>query len=224
MIARFSFIVCVLLLILPLASNAQSAWVSDEFEVTLRTGPSTGNAIELMVSSGTELTVLERDADSGYARVRTRGGTEGWVLSRYLMNEPSAREQLESLSAQLTSANTRGSSLDSQLSGIREQYSSATETIETLSAEKASLEAELAEIRRTAANVLAINSRNTELLDELADARITIGSLEQENRELSGESARMWVVVGAAIIGVGILIGLWLPRIRWQRRSRYDRF
>jgi len=224
MIARSSLIVCVLLFFLPLTSNAQTAWVSDEFEVTLRTGPSTGNAIELMVSSGTELAVLERDADSGYSRVRTRGGTEGWVLSRYLMNEPSAREQLAALSAQLTSANTRGSSLDSQLSGIREQYSSATETIDTLTSEKASLEAELAEIRRTAANVLAINARNTELLDELADARITIGSLEQENRELSGESARMWVVVGAAVIGVGILIGLWLPRIRWQRRSRYDRF
>ena len=42
---------------------AESAWVSDEFEVTLRSGPSTGNAIQLMVGSGTRLEVLERDAD-----------------------------------------------------------------------------------------------------------------------------------------------------------------
>jgi uncharacterized protein YgiM (DUF1202 family) len=59
--------------------SAESAWVSDEFEITLRSGPSTSNAIELMLKSGTELEVLERDAETGYSRVRTGGGTEGWV-------------------------------------------------------------------------------------------------------------------------------------------------
>ena len=85
------------------AASAESAWVSDEFEITLRSGPSTSNAIELMLSSGTELEVLERDAESGYSRVRTGGGTEGWVLTRYLMNEPAAREQLARLTSQLLS-------------------------------------------------------------------------------------------------------------------------
>ena len=75
-------------------ASAQTVWVSDEFEITLRTGPSTSNAIERMLSSGTQLEVLERDDESGYSRVRTRAGTEGWVLTRYLMSEPSAREQL----------------------------------------------------------------------------------------------------------------------------------
>ena len=98
---------------------AQSVWVTDQFEITLRTGPSTGNSIRLSVSSGTRLEVIERDAESGYTHVRTQGGTEGWVLTRYLMNEPSAREELERLTSQLTNANSRGSSLDSQLNAIR---------------------------------------------------------------------------------------------------------
>ncbi len=213
-----------LVLLIPVAAVGQSAWVSDEFEITLRTGPSTSNAIQLMLSSGTELQVLERDAESGWARVQTPGGTEGWVLSRYLMNEPSAREQLEALSAQLTNANTRGSSLNSQLEGIRGQYDDAARQIRTLESEKSGLEQELADIRRTAANVISINSENTRLRDELAAAEIRIGSLEQENRELEGQAARFWFVTGAAVLVVGIILGIWLPRIRWQRRSRYDRF
>ena len=96
------------------AAFAAPAWVSDQFEITLRSGPSTSNSIQLMIDSGLRLEVLERDADSGYSKVRTPGGTEGWVLSRYLMSEPSAREQLQKLSGQLTSANSRGSSLDTQ--------------------------------------------------------------------------------------------------------------
>ena len=213
-----------LVLLIPASALGQSAWVSDEFEITLRTGPSTSNAIQLMVSSGMELRVLERDEENGWTRVQTPGGTEGWVLTRYLMNEPSAREQLETLSAQLTNANTRGSSLDSQLEGIRGQYDDATQRIRTLESEKSGLEQELADIRRTAANVISINSENTKLRDDLAAAEIRIGSLEQENRELEGQAARFWFVTGAAVLVVGILLGLWLPRIRWQRRSRYDRF
>ena len=221
MMARYLFFA---LLVLPSLLKAQSAWVSDEFEITLRTGPSTGNAIQLMLSSGTRLTVLERNAENGYTRVRTGGGTEGWVLSRYLMSEPSAREQLTQLSSQLVSATEKGSSLNEQLDGIRAEHATAKQRIATLSRDKARLESDLAAIRRTAANVLAIDRQNTELREQLAATGIRMGSLEQENRELSGESTRFWFVTGAAVLVVGMLLGIWLPRVRWQRRSRYDRF
>ena len=114
------------------AALAEPAWVSDQFEIMLRSGPSTSNAIQLMVDSGTRLEVVERDAQSGYSRVRTSGGTEGWVLTRYLMSEPSAREQLQTLTGQLTNANSRGSSLDSQLTAIRSEYDSANNQIRQL--------------------------------------------------------------------------------------------
>ncbi len=203
---------------------AAPAWVSDQFEITLRSGPSTSNAIQLMVNSGTRLEVLERDAESGYSRVRTAGGTEGWVLSRYLMSEPSAREQLQTLTSQLTNANSRGSSLDSQLTAIRGEYDSANNTIRELEREKSAVEQELAEIRRTAANVLAINEQNQSLMDQLAAAQIRGDTLEQENRQLTSQTTRYWFMTGALVLLVGIILGIWLPRVRWQRRSRYDRF
>ena len=206
------------------SAMAESAWVSDRFEITLRSGPSTNNAIQLMLSSGTELEVLERDTESGYSRVMTGGGTEGWVLTRYLMNEPAARDQLASLTSQLTSEASRGSSLDSQLGAIRGEYETATRRIQTLENEKSSLEAELADIRRTAADVLAINRQNKDLREQLAAEEIRVATLEQENRELTSQTTRYWFMSGALVLVVGMILGLWLPRIRWQRRSRYDRF
>jgi uncharacterized protein YgiM (DUF1202 family) len=123
---KFTFypvLICLIALLAFEDARSASAWVSDEFEITLRSGPSTTNAIQLMVSSGTELEVLERDADAGYTRVQTQGGTEGWVLTRYLMNEPSAREQLQTLSGQLSSATRnaplRGHKLTPYEGGIR---------------------------------------------------------------------------------------------------------
>ena len=206
------------------AASAESAWVSDEFEITLRSGPSTSNAIQLMLSSGTELEVLERDSESGYSRVRTGGGTEGWVLTRYLMNEPAAREQLATLTSQLSSEASRGSSLNAQLGAIRTEYDNATRRIETLEQEKSELEEELGEIKRTSANVLAINNQNKQLREQLAAEEIRVATLEQENRELTSQTTRYWFMSGALVLVVGMVLGLWLPRIRWQRRSRYDRF
>jgi SH3 domain protein len=205
-------------------AHAQSAWVTDQFEITLRSGPSTSNQILLMVGSGTELEVLARDSESGYSQVRSPGGTEGWVLTRYLMNERSAREQLQSLTSQLTDAATRGSSLGSQLEAIRGEHDTANRRIEALEREKSAVEQELAEIKRTAANVLAINQQNETLMEELTAAQIRADTLEQENRSLSGQTTRYWFMAGALVLFVGILMGIWLPRIRWQRRSRYDRF
>jgi SH3 domain protein len=205
-------------------ANAQSAWVSDEFEVTLRTGPSTSNAIELMVSSGTGLEILEEDPESGYTRVRTGGGTEGWVLSRYLMDEPSAREQLDTLTRQLTSAAEEGASMGSQLNAIRGEYESANRTIEQLEQNNARLQSQLDEVTQKAANTLAIDQQNQDLQQKLTDAEIQVNVLEQEKDRLLRQSNRNWFITGALVLFGGVLLGLVLPRMKFQRRSRYDRF
>ena len=219
-----SIAICLLFLLPAMEAAAQSVWVSDQFEVMLRTGPSTSNAIERMLSSGTSLEVLERDDDAGYSRVRTAAGTEGWVLTRYLMNEPSAREQLQTLTQRLTSANSQGSSLTSQLDAVQGEYDAASRQIAGLERDKGQLEQELAEIKRTAANVLSINDQNKSLREQLANAEIQAATLEQQNRELTGQTTRYWFMTGALVLIVGMILGIWLPRIRWQRRSRYDRF
>jgi SH3 domain protein len=214
------------LIVLNLAGTAaaESNWVIDSFEVTLRTGPSTDNTIVRMLTSGTELEVLSRDAAAGYTQVRTASGAEGWVLTRYLMAEPSAREQLAALTSRLTNATEEGSSLSGQLEAVRAEYDSATRTISSLEQDKAALEQQLADIRRTSANVLAIDEQNKVLREQLAEAEITVGTLEQHNRELTSQANRYWFITGAVVLVVGIILGVWLPRVRWQRRSRYDRF
>ena len=207
-----------------LSVAAESVWVSDQFEVMLRTGPDTSNAIHRMLSSGTQLEVLEQDPDNGYSRVQTLAGTEGWVLTRYLMREPSAREQLATLSSQLSSASEQGSSMGAQLAAIRREQESAASEIRTLQRDKVDLQSELDEIRRTAANVLAVDSQNQILQQQLTEFEIQVGTLEKENDELASKTTRSWFIVGALVLFGGVLLGLILPRMRWQTRSRYDSF
>lgn len=202
---------------------AESVWVSDQFEIMLRTGPSTSNAIERVLRSGTQLESLETDAESGYSRVQTAGGTEGWVLTRYLMGEPSAREQLLRLSGQLSSATERGSSMTSQLNAIEGEQKKASQRIRELESERDRLQTELDEIKRTAANVLSIDTQNKNLRQQLTDAEMMVSVLEDENDSLGSQRTRYWFLTGALVLFGGMILGLILPRMKFQRRSRYDR-
>jgi SH3 domain protein len=49
-------------------------------------------------------------------------------------------------------------------------------------------------------------------------------TLQQENAGLKDRTARDWFMVGAGVVLLGILAGLFIPRIRWRRKSSWDTF
>ena len=62
----------------PLLCWSETLYVSDQFEVPLRTGMTTEHAILRMLPSGTAVEMLEVDKENGYTRVRTQSGVEGY--------------------------------------------------------------------------------------------------------------------------------------------------
>lgn len=217
-------IIILISLFFPASGRAETSWVSDQFEITMRSGPSTENAIILMLPSGTALEVLERDEESGYARVQTSSGRDGWVLIRYLMRQPPARQQVADLSEQLSRARSRGDSLSGQFEAVKQQQEDTAAQFRSLQEKNDALTSELQDVRRISADVLAINEDNQALRQRLSDSEIKLNMLEEENHALRSRQNRDWFVAGAAVLFVGMLMGLVIPRIRLRRRSRYDRF
>lgn len=217
-------IVFLLILGNPVFGFAETSWVSDQFEITMRSGPSTENAIILMLTSGTALEVLESDAGNGYAKVRTASGREGWVLSRYLMSQQPARERIVGLTEELNRARARADSLSGQFEAVKQQQGADSAQIRGLQQDNAALASELEELKRISADVLAINTDNQGLRQRLSDAEIKMNMLEEENHVLRSRQNRDWFIAGAAVLVAGMIVGLIIPRIRLRRRSRYDRF
>ncbi len=209
---------------LPMLVQAETRYVTDKFEITLRSGPSGSHTIQRMVKTGTMLEELTRDPNNGYSKVRTIGGTEGWVLSRYLMKEPAARVQLENLSGQLTNTTTKGNNIRSQVDAIKHKLNDAAKRVATLEHEKEKLEKELIEIKQAAANTLAIDNQNKELRQRLVETESQKNTLLQENYLLNSRKERDWFVAGALVLFAGMIVGFIITRIRWRKRSPYDRF
>lgn len=207
-----------------LTARAEKSYASDQVEVLMRTGPSQQHAIVRMLKSGAALEVLERDQNKGYSRVRTAGGTEGWVLSRYLMADPAARELLEKLSSDFSGSDNRSDSIRAQADLVRHEFGMQKKRVETLEKDNKRLEAELSRIRQLSANAVQLNGENQEMRQQVADLKIKLDELEQENHVLSGQIEREWFYAGALVLFAGLFLGLVIPRIQWRKRSRYNDF
>lgn len=204
------------------AAAAETRYISDELEVTLRTGRTTQHQIVRMLKSGTAVEVIASDAESGYTKVRTPAGAEGWVLTRYLDTSPSARQQLDELQRRLATLEIENKQLKEQSSAFKEQNKAAGQQQLSLEEEKRHLEQELANIRKTAGSALALESENKRLKEQYLNLQSEVQTLQQENVTLKDRSEREWFVRGAAVVVVGILIGLIVPRLKFRRRSSWD--
>ena len=53
---------------------------------------------------------------------------------------------------------------------------------------------------------------------KLAAQREELQTLRQERDALQAREARQWFLLGASVLGAGIVLGLVLPRLRWRRK------
>ncbi len=201
---------------------AETRYVSDELQITLRSGQSTQHQILRMISSGTPLEVLETDEKTGYSHVRTPQDIEGWVITRYLMDHPSAQDQLADAQKKLARLQDQNKDLQTKLSAASSDKTSLDKEKGQLLAKNDKLGTELDHIRKTAAGALAIESEKNRLADEKHRLETELQTVQQENLSLKDHSQREWFVRGAGVVIAGILIGLILPKIRFSRRSRWN--
>jgi SH3 domain protein len=213
-----------LLVILTGNALAETRYVSDRLEITMRSGKSTSHGILRMLRSGTPVDVLETDKASGYSRIKTRSGKEGWVLTRFLMSGPAARDRLAEAEKRLAELELENRKMHTTMAGLQEEMSSVEKERQNLDSEHRDVSQQLAEIKRTASSALAIDSENKELKSRMVALERSLQTVQQENENLKDRTARDWFMVGAGVVLLGIIVGLIIPRIRWRKKSSWDTF
>jgi SH3 domain protein len=214
------------ILFLATAGNAlaESRYVSDKLEITMRSGKGNSYSITRMLGSGTQVEVLEIDKSAGYTKVRTKSGKEGWVLSRYLMRSQAARDRLAAAEKKLAELELEKRKLETAMASLSEEKNALNSTLASLEGDSRKVSQELTEIKRTASSALAIDSENKDLKSRVVSLERELQTVQQENEGLKDRTARDWFMVGAAVVLLGIIVGLIIPRIRWRKKSSWDTF
>ncbi len=205
---------------LGLDAGAETRYISDVLYVPLRSGPSGEHRIiHYGLPSGTAFEVLGEDESAKFTQVRTENGSEGWVPTQYLVNEPIASARLAQAEAEIERLESLlvgdTSTLAAELEDARNEAARNAESAETVR----ELEAELAEIRRVSASAVATQQENLKLSEANAELRRERDDLIAQTEQLQGDVELRWMLVGGGMVLGGLLIGVWVGSRSRRRRS-----
>ena len=212
-------IITLALILLSAAATAQTAYVTDELKITLRTGESATHRILRMLPTGQRLTVLSTDTANGYSKVRTAAGQEGYVLTRQLVDRPVARDRLAEAEAEVAALKAAPGELSGRLAKLRDDHQALLGEHEELKRAKTQVDQEFAALQRTASNAVRIANERNELRKQVANMTREVEDIKQQNLELENKTAQNWFLIGAGVVVGGVLLGLILPHLRVRRRK-----
>lgn len=215
-----------LLAVLLLVSISAPAWadtryISDELTVYVRSGPGTKFKIVRGLKSGRALEVIGAEAD-GWLPVRMDNGVDGYVLKHQVKRSPVAKAQLATALAERDKLRKRVDDLKEQLSSSTSEGRKKNVAHSKLLSEYDALQARFQKLERTSKRAVEIDGENTRLTNQVATLEAERDQLRLEVGKLRSSSDRDWFIAGAAIILLGMVLGLIIPKIRWQRRDSWS--
>jgi SH3 domain protein len=197
-------------------SAAQTLYVTDSFEINLRTGPGNEFRIIALLPSGTRVEALEQGEE--WSRVRTEKGTEGWVVKRMISADLPARILVERLQRENERLKTTTGRTTEQAQGLTAENKELSSSLQASQKELNDLRQNYASLRADAENVIQLQERFKQTATELEKVAAEKERLATENRDLRGETRLRWFLAGGGVMGGSLLFGFVMGRL--QRRDR----
>ena len=213
------WVILICLSILPSVSFAETVYVSEDFEITMRTGPGNERKIISLIQSGKALEMLEKGNE--WSMVRTTTGKEGWVLSRYITErQPCAmvldriRQDYDVLAAQFKDIKTQYEELLAHKRVVDQDLSQTQDDRDEINQAYTSL-------KKEAAEYLKLKKRHQLITAELETEKTRSAKLDDENMQMKRSRIIQWVLTGGGIMLVGFFIGLFSSSRRKPRSGLY---
>jgi SH3 domain protein len=202
------------LILIVLASSARAesfVYITDQVDIPIRSEKSLGNTIIRLLPSGTKLSVLQ------ITEVKYQD-TIGWISSRYLSNNISAREELKKANSIINESQLLITKYEAELDGQNKQLLILNNENKELVIRSSKSEAEKTHIEQIYQDALKLEHENEKLMQEQLQLK-TEFQLAQNNSQIEQDtSQRNWFIVGALVLFFGIVIGFILPKMLNRRR------
>lgn len=198
---------------------AETRYVMDVIYIGVRATIDPGSQQIAVIKSGEKLEVL--DTLDEHVQVRTEKGEVGWVKERYLTTEPIAAHLLENANKRIESLRGTNDRLNGELASVKTQLRQIQKENKTLSKDLGKVSSENKRINEIAKKPLELSRQTQELSDQVTTLQDQVVALTAENTDLKESSGRDWFLAGAAVVILGILLGLIVPRMRFRRRSEW---
>ena len=187
-------------IVVAFSANAVDKYVTENVDIYLRRGPGSQYAYSNAVKAGQKVIELEKSADGKYTRIQLSNGNSAWIESNKLKDQPSFKELVPSLEAQLAEYKDKVDNAEKNQQNAIQDYAEklqkAEQSIESLQAKNNELE--------------QLNKQQEMKLESM------LNQVDDKRRDL----IVTWFTYGGLVAGGGFLLGLILPAIMPGRRKK----
>ncbi|AZZ91528.1 TIGR04211 family SH3 domain-containing protein [Hahella sp. KA22] len=199
---------------------ADTKYIDDTMYAPLRSGQGLEfRIVHKGVKSGTPVEHLQTNAESGYSLIRTPEGIEGWLPTRFLINEPVARDKLNRMTQQYTALQQKFNDLQNEYNQIKGENSNLGGAREQLEKSNKELQLELSNIKRISENAIALDTRNRELRESNEKLKNEVELLSAENLRLKDSDERDKMLLGGGLVLLGVIIALIVPMFKREKKA-----
>lgn len=213
-----------ILLIISTSTHARTVYVTDNIKFTLRSGENNRSKILKMLPSGTALSVLAENPETGYTKVLL-GHVDGYILTRHTTPKPISRWYLNKANKKLKKLQEENKKITDELLKLRGNNSSTLSSNQSLTHERDQLSKELNDLKQTAANAVQLKHQRDQLREKRIETERELKQLKRENQALEDSANQDWFLYGGILSLFGVILGFILPKLSWRpKTSNWDTF
>ena len=192
---------------------AETMYVTDMLKLTLRSGPSLEHKILAVIESGQQIELLEPGED--WSLVRTAGEKEGYVLTRYLLSEPTHNVRLEKLQSKHKALMQQAATLLEENTRFKKEGRKLKSTLDVNEKALNKLRVDYEKLKAGSAEYIELKEKFKTVSGQFAEQTKRAEALDEELRSIEINQYIKWFLAGSGVLLVGFIVGF---SVRRQRR------
>jgi len=184
---------------------AETMYVTDMLKLTVRSGPSTEHKILAVAESGQQVEMLEPGED--WSLVRTANGKEGYVLTRYLVPDPTYNIRLERLQNKHKALMQQAATLLEENTALKKEDRQLKSTLDENEKVLKKLRVDYEKLKAGSAEYIALKEKYKTASGQLAEQTKRAEALDEELRSIEMNQYIKWFLAGSGVFLVAFIVG-----------------
>ena len=210
----------ILMVYFPWPAWAETMYITENQDVLIRGGK--GNEFKILAIKKAHAPVELLRNEGDYSYIRTEGGIEGWVLSRYLTRDLPKPMIIEKLNAEIEKLRQANTTLGQEFQQLQEQKKTLENSSVAAEQKATALERQYKDLKSASANVLQLKQAHDKLEQENEQYARSAAELAKKNEQLQSNSALMWYIAGAATLLIGVAIGMFMQSLKNKKKKSFS--
>ena len=191
--------------------SADSKYISEEFEVTLRTGPAGDRKIIALIPTGKQVEVVQSGEE--WSEV-SWGDKKGWVQSRFLTDQEAKAMLLSELQNKHAEIAAQNEELKQKVAVLSSENIQLGNELKEAKGDLGSLSSAHATLKNESADFLKLKADYEKAVQEMNEARTKAEKIESDYNKIANSDFNRGLIYGGGLLVFGFIFGFILKRPR----------